>query len=538
MPTGSRSRIGRASCVARAASPLLAARTGTSCGRGGGTSAGSPASSLLPLGLGPFFSRSFNSRASSWKAECSPGLSAGAGSLLRGGAGSSTAGAGGAGVSATGMRNGSTLAGMSGSGGGCGCARRCSIAATCSMSRQMPKPRKPAKPRSRSNTGRPDISTARRSPPSSTGQRTTMPLQVFCAASASATSLPASSLSAAAILFQGQLSSAAVFGPSSREKVSATWMKRPVASICQTKRKGDRFACVGTMAGAAATSGASAARASGAAAAAAAVNIMSRKNFASAPSLSSVTRPAAISPSARPLSVASRASFSAPSAIRSRLSASRACTSGLPSTHSPSAVNSAAGKSRSRRMRRARSAATNSWPARSVDTTRMPVPLLANVRREHRQISVPPRLAPKPRSRSSRAALPCGSVPASRATCTAAGCLASKRKAATAAGEVASKIAAPVGFAHSMRLASALHSQTGCGLMACGASRASLSQAIWFSVPVIPASLAWIRANELLIRPGTGGVHDAREAIPIAVLLALIAPSSIWRSHAIALDRG
>ena len=214
----------------------------------------------------------------------------------------------------------------------------------------------------------------------------------------------------------------------------------------------------------------------------------------SSPSLMSVTWPAAISPSARPLSVASRASFSAPSATRSRLSARRLCASGLPSTHSPSAVNSAAGTSKSATMRRARSGSTRSLPARSVDSTRMPALLSAKVMRETMQISVPASGAPKPRKRSRRAkgsdrpAPPCGSVPASRATCTAAECLASNRKSAAAAGVAASKMAAPVGLAHRMRLPSALHSQAGCGLMAWAASRGSLSQAIWFSVPVILAS--------------------------------------------------
>ena len=70
----------------------------------------------ISIWVGPFFSRSFNSRASSWKAECSPGLSAGAGSLVCGGG--SSAGGGAAGSVGGAGRNGSTLAGSSGVGGG------------------------------------------------------------------------------------------------------------------------------------------------------------------------------------------------------------------------------------------------------------------------------------------------------------------------------------------------------------------------------------------------------------------------------------
>jgi hypothetical protein len=50
-----------------------------------------------------------------------------------------------------------------------------------------------------------------------------------------------------------------------------------------------------------------------------------------------------------------------------------------------------------------------------------------------------------------------------------------------AAELAAPKIAAPIGFAHRMRLASALHSHAGSALVATGANRSSRSKASWNS---------------------------------------------------------
>ena len=90
--------------------------------------------------------------------------------------------------------------------------------------------------------------------------------------------------------------------------------------------------------------------------------------------------------------------------------------------------------------------------------------------REQAHISARPKLPPKPRSRSSRGAAPCGSVPAMRAICSAAVPLGSMAWPASAAGEATSKIAAAVGLTHSTRVASALHSQAGSALVACAVS--------------------------------------------------------------------
>ncbi len=75
---------------------------------------------------------------------------------------------------------------------------------------------------------------------------------------------------------------------------------------------------------------------------------------APAPNLSIVAAPDAISPSARPLRLASVASFSAPSAIRSRCVPRRSRAEADPSINSPSAVKIAVGRSMSMSSLRAR----------------------------------------------------------------------------------------------------------------------------------------------------------------------------------------
>ena len=227
----------------------------------------------------------------------------------------------------------------------------------------------------------------------------------------------------------------------------------------------------------------------------------------SAPRRSIVTEPAAILPSARPLSSASRASFAAPSATKSRFFPKRSRAAGMISIGSPSAVKIAAGRSKSASKRRARSGNASSSPARSIETTRM-AKSSSNVMREQRQVSVPSASAPKPRSRSRRAAPPCGSVPASWPICAAAGCSRSKRCAPRAPGDAAPKIAAAAALAQRMRVASALQSHTGDGFSACAASRWSLRQVNSMPVPLI-ALVARFTANESLIRRHFRGVHAA-----------------------------
>ncbi len=86
--------------------------------------------------------------------------------------------------------------------------------------------------------------------------------------------------------------------------------------------------------------------------------------------------------------------------------------------------------------------------------------------REQTQVSARPKLAPKPRRRSSRGCPLDGKVGASRLIAAAAGCLASKRRVAHSLTFAAPKVAAPTAFAHRIRDPSVLHSQTGDALVA------------------------------------------------------------------------
>ena len=120
------------------------------------------------------------------------------------------------------------------------------------------------------------------------------------------------------------------------------------------------------------------------------------------------------------------------------------------------------------------SASESFGPAASVATTRIAGVRSASMMRAQLQSSAPPKRPPNPRSRSSRGAAPCGSVPASRAICSAAEPLGSIVWPVSADGEAALKIAAAVGLPHRMRVASALHSHAGTWLVAYSASRGSL----------------------------------------------------------------
>ena len=69
-----------------------------------------------------------------------------------------------------------------------------------------------------------------------------MPLQVSCVATARATSFCGSIFSAAATSLHKRPNAAMVRGPISSTNSSEPTMKRPSASICQTKRNGWRRA--------------------------------------------------------------------------------------------------------------------------------------------------------------------------------------------------------------------------------------------------------------------------------------------------------
>ena len=189
--------------------------------------------------------------------------------------------------------------------------------------------------------------------------------------------LGGSSLSASAISAQVRLSTAAVFGPSSWAKSSVPSVKRVAASICQTKRNGS-WRAPGLRRGAARRArcrdrrrGIAGARAGMRGAWLGASKATSSVTVAPAPSRSMVIGPAAMSPSARPLRLASRASFSAPSAIRSRLLPKRSRAGGVGLDQF-----AVGGEDRRRPFEIGQQPArafgqARSLPARSVDTTRM-----------------------------------------------------------------------------------------------------------------------------------------------------------------------
>ena len=349
-----------------------------------------------------------------------------------------------------------------------------------------------------------------------------MPLQVSREAKARATWPSGSSAERGAISLHGWPSAAAVRGPISAMNSSESSVKRPSASICQTKRSGWRrsrrrsqrrlpwraigFAATGRPAfrhsvlrrrrgGGARTGGAA-----GCGAAA------GRRRRRSAVILQLAWRRRA----RRPVSRRAKASPAARSMHRRRCARARSCRrhrspSAWPCRPAPwrraasrrarramwrGRARSAPPASRAAARRRPRtaraassqpassrcacSASESRGPAASVATTRMAGVRSASMIREQVHISAPPKRPPKPRSRSSRGAAPCGSVPASRAICSAAEPLGSMVWPVSAADDAALKIAAAAGLPHRMRVASALHSHAGMSPVAYGARRGSL----------------------------------------------------------------
>ena len=172
-------------------------------------------------------------------------------------------------------------------------------------------------------------------------------------------------------------------------------------------------------------------------------------------------RPAASSPCARPAASAVAARGAASSAARLVARPSLARPPGVACSSEPSDENSATGASQPASSRCACSFSGRRDPVFSVATTRMAGVRSASEIREHVHISAPPRRPPKPRSRSSRGAEPCCSVPARRAICSAAEPLGSMVCPVSAVDDAALKIAAAAGLPQRIRVASALHSQTG-----------------------------------------------------------------------------
>ena len=220
-------------------------------------------------------------------------------------------------------------------------------------------------------------------------------------------------------------------------------------------------------------------------------------------------------PEARPATSASPASVSAPSAASDFRPSRRASASGVASIRSPPPEKNAIGVSMPTPSRRTRSASGNPAPTSSVASTRMAGVRSSRLIREQAHIKARPNRAPKPRSRSSRGGAPSGNVPAMRAICNAALPLGSMVWPASAAGEATSNAAAAVGFAHSTRVASALHSQAGSALVACAAnfgSRRYESREPKSFIRVRPPGGAVINSNfvEIVIVPVGTKVHATR----------------------------
>ena len=233
-----------------------------------------------------------------------------------------------------------------------------------------------------------------------------------------------------------------------------------------------------------------------------------------APSFSSVTRPAAMSPSARPLSMASRASAAAPSAVRS---AAKLVALPKRSRASPPRFDQFAVGGEHRR----RPFEVGAQPPRALGQRQLRAGALGRddqhgvrVVGEHNARAQADQRAAEAGAEAAQAFEP------RRAACRQragkprdlrGGRMLRFRSGdrRRRPGDAASKISAPTGLAQSMRGASALHSHAGAGLRACAASRGSLRQANWNSVPFIAVSHARITANETLIRRLSRRVHEA-----------------------------
>src|SRR5262249_24375800 len=123
--------------------------------------------------------------------------------------------------------------------------------------------------------------------------------------------------------------------------------------------------------------------------------------------------------------------------------------------------------------------------------------------------------------RSSRGGASCASVAARRAIWAAAGWPASKARAAIASDVGAPKIAAPVGLAHTIWLASALQSHAGSALVASGDSLGSRRYDSWNPAPLIARCTPPLRRRHFLISqrrflmPASAVVHAMSTVRPV-----------------------
>ena len=188
--------------------------------------------------------------------------------------------------------------------------------------------------------------------------------------------------------------------------------------------------------------------------------------------------------STRPCFSASLRAASRPASERSR-KASSVRAAWLAPISLPSRENAAIGISMPSTSRCSRSISGMLRPTGSATATRMPWLPSAKSSRAQPQVTSAPRLAPKPRSRSSRIAPEIGSRLASCATWRRCGSAGPKILFANSGACAAPNRLAPTGLAHRIRVPSGDHSQAGCGLVACTASRGSPTPRSWNSIGFI-----------------------------------------------------
>ena len=238
-----------------------------------------------------------------------------------------------------------------------------------------------------------------------------------------------------------------------------------------------------------------------------------------------MTLPAAISPSALPLSIASRASCSAPSAIRSRLSPKRARASGV------ALDQFAVGGEHRRRPRE-----IGEQPLRALGQRQLLAGALGRHHQNRRRVvgERDARAHAHQRAAEARAEAAQPFEPRRAALRQRAG----KPRDLRGGGMLGLEAQRGGGGrrrAHrrSRRrsdwptgcgCASALHSHAGVGLRACAASRGSFRQANWNSVPFIAMSHARITANESLIRRLCRRVHEAAACQHRQAAITLMSP--------------
>ena len=345
----------------------------------------------------------------------------------------------------------------------------CRSVTSLSKSRQRPKPRYPPKLRSRSNTGKPDNSTG--TCPLSVGQSSSMPIQVSRLASACSTRPCGSSAKSCAMSCHGRPKPSAVRGPISLVNSSEPSVKRPSASVCQTKRSG----CRRTFDSGSSAAGAASPRGDGSRCGRSSCSTFCRSGSSGS---ADATGCAACSQSSS-AKASNRANSAGPSPVGVGGSGSDS-DGGSETIGIAAGCGAASGGEAGAAF--AEEARGFMLLAVAVATTSTPWWPSGKSSREQPHVISMPGAAPKPRNRSIRTAPLAGSWWASRATWRRCGSAGPGFRAASSALPEAPNTLAPARFAHTIRVPSADHSHAGRVLAACAASRGSRSTCPWNSL--------------------------------------------------------